>query len=400
VTKASPSPHPTASWPIVVGILAAVTMVAAVLSASVRGGQFGLEGDAGLISLLGGSALSVGAVILWRRPDHGVGWVCLAAGSLLVAGYVVHEVIYAGWFDLPSPLVALLALGSQAAPMCALTLLGPVLVGVFPDGRFGSVGGRVAAAYLAVVVPVVVVSSMTSARVELDGLFLENPLAVRGLRWPLPVGADVILIGAYVSSLLLAATGLAARYRRADVIGRLQIRWVGANLIALIVTVALVFAFPDTLGESLWWLMILFAGLTPVTVAIAVTRYRLYEIDRIVGKTVTYGLVTLLLFATFLVANLSLQRLLVSLTGVGSPLAVAASTLLVAALFSPIRGRVQAVVDRRFHRARYDADRLVAGFAGRLRDEMDLGALHREIVATVDGSVEPSGVNLWLRERA
>ena len=133
--------------------------------------------------------------------------------------------------------------------------------------------------------------------------------------------------------------------------------------------------------------------------AIAITRYHLYDLDRIVSRSVTYAVVTLLLFATFLVANLALQRAFVAASGVGSPLAVAASTLIVAALFNPIRGRVQAVIDRRFHRARYDADRLASGFAGRLRDEMDLRALRREIVATVDGSVEPSGVDLWLRER-
>jgi hypothetical protein len=251
---------------------------------------------------------------------------------------------------------------------------------------------------MAVMVPLVILTGVTSPVVDLDGVPIRNPLYIPSIPRRLPVPADVLMIAAYVSSLVLAAIGLMLRYRRADAVGRLQIRWVAANLVALLVTMALVFGFPDTLGENLWGLWILLAGFTPIAVAIAITRYRLYDLDRIVSSTVTYGVVTVLLFATFLVANLALTRAMVSLTGLGSPLTVAASTLLVAALFNPIRGRVQAAVDRRFHRARYDADRLVAGFAGRLRDEIDLVALRGEIVATVDGSVAPSGVTLWLRE--
>lgn len=399
MTKASPSPRQTASWPIVVAILAAVAMGVAALSAA-SSARFDLQGSVLPTFLFGGSGLIVGVVILRRQPDHGVGWACLAGGVLFTVGFACRELAFATIVDLPDGARAVFGLLASAAPVTSLALLGPVLVAVFPSGRFGTTGRRVAIGYLICVVPLVLLSTVTTPFVNLDGSDLPNPMYVSGLLIVLPIGADSMLIAAYVTSVVLASAGLAIRYRSADTIGRLQIRWLAANLIALIATVALVFAFPDTLGEALWWLMFVFAGLTPVTVAIAVTRYRLYEIDRIVGKTVTYGLVTLLLFATFLVANLSLQRLLVSLTGVGSPLAVAASTLLVAALFNPIRGRVQGIVDRRFHRARYDADQLVSGFAGRLRDEMDLGALHREIVATVDGSVEPSGVNLWLRRSA
>ena len=125
-------------------------------------------------------------------------------------------------------------------------------------------------------------------------------------------------------------------------------------------------------------------------------RYRLYEIDRIVSRTISWALLTVILGATFILVVLVLQTVVAPITG-SSELAVAGSTLLVAALFQPIRRRVQHVVDRRFNRTRYDAESTVSAFAARLRDEVDLERLRAEVLATATQTVEPSAVALWLR---
>jgi hypothetical protein len=135
----------------------------------------------------------------------------------------------------------------------------------------------------------------------------------------------------------------------------------------------------------------------PVAIGLAVLCYRLYEIDRVISRTISWASVTLILGSLFVAVILVAQALLAPVTQ-SNELAVAGSTLLVFALFQPIRRRVQRLVDRRFNRARYDAERTVAEFAARLRDEVDLEQLRTEILATVSATVEPSSVSLWLRE--
>jgi hypothetical protein len=137
--------------------------------------------------------------------------------------------------------------------------------------------------------------------------------------------------------------------------------------------------------------------LLPIAIGIAVLRYHLYEIDRIVSRTIAYGVVTAILGFLFVAVVLAAQAVLGPVTG-SNELAIAGSTLLVFALFQPIRRRVQRFVDRRFNRARYDAERTISAFAGRLRAEVDLEQLRAEILATVAQTVEPSSVSLWLRE--
>ena len=145
------------------------------------------------------------------------------------------------------------------------------------------------------------------------------------------------------------------------------------------------------------WLVGLFGfGLLPVAIGVAVLRYRLYEIDRLISRTIAYATVTGVLVVVFGGVILLSQAILDPVTG-GNTIAVAASTLAVAALFQPLRRKVQVRVDRRFNRARYDAERTVAAFAGRLRSEVDLGQLKAEIALTVATSVQPTSVSLWLR---
>ncbi len=167
----------------------------------------------------------------------------------------------------------------------------------------------------------------------------------------------------------------------------------------LVLTLSLFLAatlLPQPYGQGAWIAASLSLGLVPVAIIIAILRYRLYEIDRIVSRTLSYALMTALLAAVFVGTNLGLQAIVSNATG-GSTLAVAASTLVVAALFQPVRRRIQAQVDRRFNRARTDADRVVAAFAALTRDEVDLGELRRSIHATASEAVHPAGAALWLR---
>jgi hypothetical protein len=160
---------------------------------------------------------------------------------------------------------------------------------------------------------------------------------------------------------------------------------------------ALLIALPAGLGILPNWIsIIVFPALLcpPVAVAVAVLRYRLYDLDRVVSRTLTYGLLTVLLGLGYAAVVLGLGRLLPA----GSSLAVAAATLAAAAAFSPLRRRVQSVVDRRFNRRRYDAAGTVEAFAARLRDQVDLEVLHTELLAVVDRTVQPTRASLWLRE--
>ena len=163
-----------------------------------------------------------------------------------------------------------------------------------------------------------------------------------------------------------------------------------------VITVVLVFV-TTTLILGAGYLFPVF-GLIPISVAVAVFRYRLYDIDRLINRTLVYGLLTALLVGVYAGLVFLFGRLLDDATG-DSALAVAASTLAVAALFQPARRRLQALVDRRFNRARYDAARTVERFSGRLRDHVDLDTLATELLGVVDHTVQPASASLWLRPR-
>jgi hypothetical protein len=200
-----------------------------------------------------------------------------------------------------------------------------------------------------------------------------------------------------------AALALVIRFRAAAGVERQQLRWLTAALAFVVVAVLSGFIVaqlvPATAQTGLIWLGAIVAfPCVPIAIGIAVLRYRLYEIDRIVSRTISYAVLTALLVGVFAGAILLFQTVLAPLTG-NNTLAVAASTLLVAALFQPVRGRVQRVVDRRFNRARYDAERTVAAFSERLRDEVDLRSLRSEVLDVVDRSLQPSLTGIWLGER-
>jgi len=347
----------------------------------------------------------VGSMIEVRRPGQAVGRICLAMSGLLVAGGLLR--VAAASLDaqpghLP-PLGAILAVISTTCFSFSLFVSGPLLISRFPDGRES---GRLAGLTDLSLVLMAALGLMTAFRpVPLEFGWIEpvdNPLGISGI----PFLSDESFGGGfivYIAATGLAASGLVRRYLRGDSVRRAQIRWFAASIGVSLALLALVFASSgnESLNSLAWsaWMVSLF--LPSVAIAIAILRYRLYDIDRIVSNTIGYGVVTVVLSAVFVSVNLVMISVLSRMVAAeDNSIAVAAATLAAAALFNPVRIRVQRAVDHRFHRARYDAERTVAGLAARLRDEVDVTRLREDIVDVVVRSVEPTGAELWLRPGA
>jgi hypothetical protein len=222
-----------------------------------------------------------------------------------------------------------------------------------------------------------------------------NPFGIDGIpAGLLDLALPLISVG-IVGAMALGLTAVLSRYRFGDVTSRQQLRWfVAAALLA-----AVPLPLSGVSGEGgPFWAALACVGLllVPVSVGIAVTRHRLYEIDRLLSRTIGWGLVTGLLVAVFATMVVGLQALLTDVTQ-GQTLAVAASTLVAFALFQPVRRRVQSAVDRRFDRARYDGELTVAAFTGRLRDQIDLAGLQADLATTVGVALHPTSTGVWLK---
>jgi hypothetical protein len=336
---------------------------------------------------------AVGAVLVVRRPRNAIGWLLLlgAALGVLSAPQVQGPAgpLVSGTAPLAERAFAWLA-NVTGIPIFSCYAL---LAIIFPSGHLpaGRWGRAVRVLIVANAVALVVSAIKPSISVSLaDGSTINaaNPFA---LLPPSSEGAvstpgQIIVLG----TLLLAVGSIVIRLWRAKGLERLQLRWLVASLVLSCVGVLV------AIVSGLWALAFLVFTTIPLAIGVAVLRYRLYEIDRLISRTLAYGLVTLALLAVFGGAILLLSALLSPLTG-GNTLAVAGSTLLVAALFQPLRRRVQAPVDRRFNRSHDDAERTLATFAARLRDEVDPQVLQAEILATVDAALQPTSISLWLR---
>ncbi len=202
----------------------------------------------------------------------------------------------------------------------------------------------------------------------------------------------------YAAASLVTTFGLVRRYRAGGPVVRAQIRWFAGSIAVSLCLLVLMIASSGNEGLNgiAWALWIASLLLPPIAIAVAILRYRLYDIDRIVSNAIGYGVVTVVLFTIFAGVNVVLVSQVSPLVN-NEGIAVAASTLLVAALFNPLRTRVQRAVDRRFHRARYDADEMVQEFATRLRDELDLANLVDDLATITTRAVEPTAAALWLR---
>jgi hypothetical protein len=344
------------------------------------------------------SAATVGALLGSRRPAHPVGWLLLGLGLLVVVNIVAFGYVGYGLVARPGSLPAASYLAGIAngievlwlACVSFVLLLTPT--GSLPSPRWRWWARVAAAAPLLLVL----LAAVDPHPLSPEHPEVENPLAV-----PIPTG--LLLAIAAVAALIVLATLMAAagslvvRFRRARGTERQQLRWlaVGAALAAVALLAAVAGGAMGKDGVVLAALGTCVA-LLPLATGAAILRYRLYDLDRIISRTLAYGLLTLLLGGGYAGVVLGLGRLLPQ----GSSLVVAGATLVVAALFQPARRRIQQAVDRRFNRRRHDAARTIQAFSGRLREQVDLDDLTAELLAVADRTVEPTTVSLWLRPPA
>ena len=345
----------------------------------------------------------VGALIASRRPRNPIGWICLAAGLFWML-IVLGDSLPPGAGPYPVTTDAL----TQWMWVPPVGLLGIYLILLFPDGRLLSRRWR-PLAWLSGATMVLASVVLTISPGDLPGHpGVRNPFGLEGhptvAQW-LP-----LVIALLPVCILASAVSLVMRYRRSGGVVCQQIKWVAfaASFVGLacgITLLAGLFFAPEALTteESPLWMALLqntvlmsYAGI-PIAVGIAVLRYRLYDIDLIINRALVYSSLTAMLALVYVGGVVGLQAAFRALTGQGSTLTVVASTLAIAALFGPLRRRLQALVDRRFYRRKYDAAKTIAAFNSRLREETDLDALCGDLMRVAGASVQPEHVSLWLR---
>jgi hypothetical protein len=356
----------------------------------------------------------VGALIASRRPRNPIGWILLADGLLwmvlaLTDIYFVYGVASPG--SVPYP-VAVGTIGNQWLWMPTVGLLGIYLLLLFPDGKFLSGRWRLLAWVAgAAILAFSVAEGLAPGPLENQG-GLQNPFGLEGLPWLEVVGTVSALLLPFC--ILASAVSLVLRYRRSGGEVRQQIKWVAfvASLVglyylcAMVVSQVLLLSWHGAAPPSApLWLDLIFSGATlgfagvPVAIGFAVLKYRLYDIDIIINRTLVYGSLTATLVAIYFGSVATMQTIFRALTGQDqqSQLAVVISTLAIAALFNPLRRRIQSFIDRRFYRSKYDASKTLEAFSARLRDETDLETLNRDLAGVIEETLQPAHVSLWLR---
>jgi hypothetical protein len=338
---------------------------------------------------------TIGLVLALRRPANPIGWLYAASGLLWSLAVPLRP-----WVDLlvrtgrPLPFAAQLTavFGEFAwAPAVAVGITLPFLL--LPDGRLRSRRWRVVVA-TSVTGSVMSLVGGSLAPEPLSDTPIDNPFGLAGTAGTIATVIANTGVLLHSASLPAALVCVVLRFRASRGVERQQLRWVAVGAAAAVVGLLAGSVVPQhTAVSGVLYSMVL---CVPVTVAVAVLRYRLWELDRLVSRTVTYAVVTVVLVLPYLLILPVTTRLA---QGFGS-LAVAVATLTAAAAFAPLRRRVQNTVDRRFNRRRYDAARTVAAFATRLRDEVDMDALSAELLAVVEQTVQPTQARLWLRQPA
>jgi hypothetical protein len=340
---------------------------------------------------------TVGALILSRRPHNAIGWLCWAMAAVVCFGSVGFEAATRVAGDPVSRPVALVLLVGSATFLVSLLGLLPLLVLVFPTGRLPSRRWRPA------------VWVFAGGLVLYLGLYLlqpgpigddlpANPLGVGWAKRLLErIGPVLGLL--FTLFVVLVLVSLVLRFRRARGDERQQLKWFTFAAALTAVLPPALGGLAEQAGAPLVGAVFfsLVTVMLPAAIGVAILKYRLYDIDRVINRTLVYGLLTVLLAGVYAGAVLVLGQVFGGVGRDPPSWAVAGATLAVAALFQPARRRIQAIVDRRFNRRKYDAATTVEAFSARLRDEIDLDALSAELLAVAHQTMQPTTATLWLR---
>jgi hypothetical protein len=371
-----------------------VSMVATITLAVANGNNGGLREPAGsLVLLLGFSAfMVVGALIVAHRPSNAIGWIFTAIGLLAATALPAGEyVTYAYWTrsgSLPAAiLVAWAMLGGTWYLTMALALVFTPLL--FPTGRLLSPRWRpVAWLAGAATAAFTVLATLQPNLARAPGRVIANPIGAAAVGNLEESRVGVVLLSLMGVLMLLGFGALVVRFRRSRGDERQQLKWItyAGGLLPLAV---LAYVLPEVVGTVVFAVPLVFL---PVAIGIAILRYRLYDIDRLINRTLVYGLLTALLGGVYAGLVLGLGQLFGGIGTKTPSWVVAGATLAVAALFQPARRRIQQVVDRRFNRRKYNAAKTIERFSTRLRDQVDLDTLSAELVTVVDQTMQPHHV--------
>jgi hypothetical protein len=346
---------------------------------------------------------TVGAVVGSRKPQNPVGWLlCLYGLANAVGHFSSQYAIYA-------LLTRSDALPAGEAMAWVSSWILPPIIGLqvftfllFPTGRLPGRRWR----WLAWLTAAFVVTGLIISAFSFDANAalgpVQNPLGIEGFS---RIYDGIVLT---LPTFLYAAVAfsLFVRVRRAGGVERQQIKWFAYAVVATVVGITIAYAIPDTFDTPLWFdwvgyaLVVVTTPAIPLSIGIAILRYRLYDIDRIINRTLVYGALTVTLALLYFGVVTATQAVFQGITGEDAlpQLAVVASTLAIAAIFNPLRRRIQAFIDRGFYRRKYDAARTLEDLAAKLRNETDLGALRADILGVVRDTMQPEHASLWLRE--
>ena len=340
---------------------------------------------------------AVGALVATRHPRNAIGWIFLGVAISTALGSLARDLVELGLHSDADPgtLVGAAAAYADISWMPFVLIPATLLLLLFPDGRLPSRRWRFVAWCAVAGIIGFVLTDGTDPEPLGDFPTVSNPFVIDSpLMEPLMTLSALLL----VIGILGSVASLVGRFRRAERVQRQQIKWLATAGAVVVVTLPIMaVALYDVVGSTIAdaTIMLTVLGL-PVAAGVAILRHRLYDIDLVINRALVYAGLTATLAGTYLVSVLLLQVLLSGVTE-GSALAVAGSTLAVAALFRPVRGHIQQVVDRRFFRQKYDSARTLEAFGARLRDEVDLDALNDELRAVVANTMQPAHVSLWLR---
>jgi hypothetical protein len=362
--------------------------------------------------LTAGAFLAIGVLIATRRPDNRIGWLLGTIGLVWCVVALIDSVVSYGFSRWDGGLgdAAFLVWVGTSLAFLGICLIVPFTLLLFPSGRLPSARWRWVAA-LAVVgtLCATVAFAIEPGASEVAGLpdrwQVENPYG-----WDHAVMRALFLLGLplVAGTSIASAVSIVQRLRRARGVERQQLVWIayagalvavgfGLNFVANVVESVVPGVRDIGLIDATAVVQHLAFTAFPIVVGIAILRHRLFDIDLLIKRTLVYGVLSICLVIVYVIAVVASEWLVRRTTGQGSSLAVAASTLAVAALFQPLRGRIQSSVDRRFYRRKYDAARTLDAFSARLRDEVDLATLTDDLRQVVDETMQPSHVSLWLR---